>query len=114
MWLALVLVAGPGLWIGSTTDCPSAAQVREQITPLLPAAMSVVDTGDAPAPADADRGEIVVDSGERRVRLRGPNQRYDRERVLPPAQSCAEAVPDDAIMNNEGVEEYRYVLPDGS
>jgi hypothetical protein len=28
MWLALLLVGGPGLGIGSATDCPSAAQVR--------------------------------------------------------------------------------------
>ncbi len=49
MWLALLLAGSPGLRIRSGTDCPSAAEVRAQIAPLLPAGMSVVDTGDAPA-----------------------------------------------------------------
>jgi hypothetical protein len=98
VWLALLLVAGPGLWIGTATDCPSAAQVREQIAPLLPAGMTVVDTGDAPAPADADRGDVLVQGGERRVRLRGPDERYNHERVLPAALSCAEAARTAAVL----------------
>jgi hypothetical protein len=60
--------------------------------------MTVVDTGDAPAPADADRGDVLVERGERRVRLRGPDERYNHERVLPATLSCAEAARTAAVL----------------
>jgi hypothetical protein len=107
VWLAVLLTAGPGLLIGSGTDCPSAVQVLTQIAPLLPAGVTAAEArGTATSGEDTDRGDVAGDvamvaidpQGDRWVRLRGHEQRFNHERTLPSSLSCGEAARTAAVL----------------